>query len=187
MHAVQAQTQTNPESDFSQAAISNHVHTSWQVSRSLQYAIAGFALLLGGCAGSTKPSTLQRSQDTVMKDQGSSTPNSRTIAAAVYPLDGGSEVVVVQPFGKSNYGAVVRMDGEYPGAGKIAVDKGRSEFLYVLDGAFTVKVNQELFTLKAGENLLIHDGDSYYIWGKGRCMVMVQDQPGGKTDIQPSK
>ena len=119
-----------------------------------------------------------------MKDRTPPVANSRSIPAAVYPLDGGSEVVVVQPFGKGNYGAVVSMDGEYPGPGKIAVDKGRAEFLYVLDGNFTVKVNQEIFKLKAGENLLIKDGDSYYLWGKGRCMVLVQDQPGGTTDIQ---
>jgi quercetin dioxygenase-like cupin family protein len=100
-----------------------------------------------------------------------------------YILDGGGKVVVHKPFGEEVYSAVVAMDGEYPGSGLIAHDEGRAEFIYVLDGAFEVKINGELHLVKCGENILIEDGDSYSISGNGRCMVLVHDQPGGETKI----
>lgn len=161
------------------------------VSRRLQLAVAGLMLLIGGCTAAhrSNPDLEDKpAQNTTMTNSKDSPPAGvRSIQGAVYPLDGGSEVIVHQPFGKEYYSAVVKMDGEYPGPGKIAVDQGREEFIYVLDGAFTVTINKQDFQLGSGENIIVHDGDSYYLKGSGRCMVVVHDLPGGKTAILPSK
>lgn len=101
-----------------------------------------------------------------------------------YILDGGGKVIVHKPFGTDYYTAVVTMDGEYPGSGMIAHDVGRSEFIYVLDGVFVIRINEELFSIRAGENILIDEGDFYSISGQGRCMVFIHDQPGGYTEIR---
>lgn len=107
----------------------------------------------------------------------------RTVQGQEYILDGGGNVIVHKPFGAEYYSAVVAMEGEYPGPGKIAHDAGRSEFIYVLDGAFAIRINEGVYHVKAGENVLIQDGDSYSISGQGRCLVLVHDQEGGKTEI----
>jgi len=111
----------------------------------------------------------------------------QTLQGKEYTLDGGGKVEVYKPFGSEYYSAIVTMDGEYPGSGKIAHDRGRSEFIYVLDGSFEIKINEKPHQVKAGENLLVRDGDNYTITGEGRCLVMVHDRPGGKTEILSPK
>jgi hypothetical protein len=97
----------------------------------------------------------------------------------------GGSAIVHKPFGNEYYSAVVTMEGEYPGTGLIAYDVGRSEFIYVLEGSFEVRLNEEPYFLQVGENILIQDGDFYSISGQGRCMVIVHDLPGGQTEVVP--
>lgn len=166
-------------------------HRSLEMSplRRLQVTLASLSLLLGGCAHLTATSSgTKQNQGTSMTTHSDSPPSSeRTILGKNYVLDGGSTVVVHKPFGNEYYSAVVNMKGEYPGPGTIAHDIGRSEFIYVLDGSLNIKVNNDMFTVKAGENILINDGDYYYISGEGRAMVVVHDLPGGTTATERTK
>lgn len=100
-----------------------------------------------------------------------------------YDLDGGSVVEVHKPFGNEFYFAVATLDGVYPEEGKIAKDNGRIEYLFGLEGEITVTHNGEKKVLQVGESLLINDGDTYKIEGKGKTLVFVKDSEGGTTEI----
>lgn len=186
MHAHETSLEISGSHKLDSAAFPSAPSGHFNVPRSLMFAVATLSLLLGSCAapGTRSANPNHSPQEPVMKNNDATGLISRTIPESVYPLEGGSEVVVHKPFGASYYSAVVTMNGEYPGAGKIAIDRGRSEFLYVLDGSFDVTINNERYSLEKGENILIRDGDSYFISGSGRCMVLVYDEPGGQTAIE---
>lgn len=156
--------------------------------RRLQITLAGVAVLLAGCAHQER-TTGQEKQETPMTQRGEfpPPPASVSVLGKIYDLDGGSKVIVHQPFGSTYYSAVVDMKGDYPGPGLVAHDIGRSEFVYVLDGSLNITLNKTTYTVNAGENILIRDGDYYYISGQGRAMVVVYDQPGGTSAIEPAK
>ncbi len=102
-----------------------------------------------------------------------------------YPLEGGAEVTVHQPFGTQVYSAYVTMpeNGQYPGVGKVAKDIGRSEFIFITEGHFSISINQQITKLSKGESILINDGDTYALNGTGSCLVLVKDNPAGRTEI----
>jgi mannose-6-phosphate isomerase-like protein (cupin superfamily) len=101
-----------------------------------------------------------------------------------YELSGGGTVRVCKPFGDNCYCAVVEQQGRYPEAGKIARNKGRREFSLILEGQFTYTIDGKRFELKTDGSILVDDGQTYGIQGKGKVLVMVQDQPGGTTQIE---
>ncbi|MBX7145519.1 MAG: hypothetical protein K1X79_13800 [Oligoflexia bacterium] len=69
-------------------------------------------------------------------------PDTRRVAEAVYDLSGSGKVVVQKPYGRGVYSAIVTMNGgTYPGEGKLAHDVGRDELITVLDGHFSVTLN----------------------------------------------
>lgn len=100
-----------------------------------------------------------------------------------YELSGGSLVEVHKVFGNDYYLAIVDIDGEYPETGKIAKNSGRQEYIIILEGSMKITVDGEEHSLVAGESILVPDGGTYGIIGKGRALVFVNDQPGSKTDI----
>lgn len=135
----------------------------------------GAALLTAGCAAGV----LQESPhgltnlDPRNKSEGKS-----------YPLPGNGEVSVFQPFGKEIYVAVAVTHGTYPEAGKVAHDVNREEFILVLDGKFDITLNGNKYELNRDEHLIVRDGDKYSIKGKGRCVVLVKDGPGGTSKVE---
>jgi quercetin dioxygenase-like cupin family protein len=105
-----------------------------------------------------------------------------------YDLSGGDTVEVHQPFGKQVYFAIADMEGNpYPEGGKIAKDNGRIEYMLMLEGEMNITINGETKTVKQGEFIQVNDGDTYSIVGKGRSLVFVKDEEGGKTEILPKE
>lgn len=100
-----------------------------------------------------------------------------------YQLDGGGDCVVFEPFGKEVSAAVVTMDGIYPAEGKKARNKGRTEYVYILDGSCKIELNGSVRELKAGDDICIHEGDIYVIRGDVRSLVIVKNSKDGTTEI----
>jgi hypothetical protein len=100
-----------------------------------------------------------------------------------YELPGGASVEVHKPFGNERYYALVKLNGQYPQAGKMAHDIGRREYVHLLKGKATLTLNGEDNQLEAGATHLIKDGDTYRLSGDGELMVFVEDQESGITQI----
>lgn len=107
--------------------------------------------------------------------------------AVRYELSGGGSVQVFKPFGPGTYAAVAEVFGEYPEQGKLACNFAREEFVVVLDGALQITRNDQVHSLKRDDHITFKPGDCYLISGSGRCMIIVQDQPGGRTDVIDGK
>lgn len=101
----------------------------------------------------------------------------------IYQLPG-ALVEVHQPSEDKHYYAKVELDGNYPGKGKIAHNKGRKESLHWLEGRAELKVNNVTYVLEAGSRIVMRDGDRYTLEGKGKAVVFVKDQPKGTTLIE---
>jgi hypothetical protein len=111
----------------------------------------------------------------------------RSIAQAEYDLSGGTKVVIHKPYGSGVYSAVFSMkDGHYPQLGSVATNRGRHEMLYVIEGKFVLTLNAKDHLIDAGQNRMICDGDSYSLRGSGTCLVVVRDEPGGATIVEPT-
>lgn len=108
-----------------------------------------------------------------------------------YDLPGGDKVEVHQPFGQEIYFAIADMKGNnYPGEGKKAHNKGRTEYMLMLEGTMELTLNGETRTVTPGEVVIVNDGDDYSIVGEGRSLVFVKDEQGenpGATQVLPIK
>ena len=100
-----------------------------------------------------------------------------------HKLEGGGSVDVHKVFGEECFIAIANIENIYPGNENIAKDVGRSEYLYILEGNFSICVNDKNEILGKDEHLLISDGDTYEITGQGRILVFVKDETGGSTEI----
>lgn len=92
-----------------------------------------------------------------------------------YDLDGGSKVTVYKIFGDRFYFAIVDMDGSYPIPGQLARNKGRNEFVLVIEGQITIVKNGTKKNLNEGGTILLNDGSRYEITGRGKSLVFVDD------------
>jgi len=104
-------------------------------------------------------------------------------AAVAYELSGGGRVKVYREENQSTYAAVVKLDGIYPEAGKIARNKQRTEKIRVLEGHFEVCIDSKKHKLKSGNSVLVPDGSHYRITGTGTCFTLVHDDKDGQTEI----
>lgn len=105
--------------------------------------------------------------------------------ARSYELPGGqSSAEVHKPFGNNHYYALVDLNGHYPQADKIAHNVGRREYMHLLKGEVDLTINNEHHLLQPNSTKLVDDGDYYYIDGKGKIMVFVEDKDGGITEIK---
>lgn len=104
----------------------------------------------------------------------------------IYDLPG-TKVEVHQPFGSTYYYAIANIYDCYPEPGKIAHDIGRREYMHLLEGDVTLTLNNASYVLKQGLARLVDDGDYYFIEGKGKLMVFVEDQEKGTTQIEDLK
>lgn len=109
-----------------------------------------------------------------------------------YQLPGESSVEVFKVFPKNEsaevYFAIVESRGRYPEVGQIAQNYNRDEYIVVLDGEIKVTVNDnEPKLLKKDQDLLIKNGDKYFIDGVGRALVLVRDLERGESRIVREK
>jgi hypothetical protein len=178
---------------IAQGSKQDSVGESWSFGSQLRASLAGLVLLTG-CAtenssGAHKEPVpvIQNAKDGMRSlALAEVNPNDHSIPQAEYDLSGGSKVVVHKPYGDAVYSAVFTMNnGPYPQAGSEAHNVGRHEMLYVIDGSFTVTLNSVEHSIAQGQNLMICDGDRYILRGNGSCLVVVHDQPGGATVIEP--
>lgn len=181
------------ENTLAQVSKQNSVDESWTFGAQLRASLAGLVLLTGCATESSSEAhkepvpVIQNAKDGMRSlALAEVNPNSRSIPQAEYDLSGGSKVVVHKPYGNEVYSAVFTMkNGLYPQAGSEAHNVGRHEMLYVIDGSFTLTLNSVEHSLSQGQNLMICDGDRYILRGNGSCLVVVHDQPGGATVIEP--
>lgn len=107
--------------------------------------------------------------------------------AKKYKLSGGSEVVVLKPFGDKNYCAIVNMPekSNYPEKGFYALNNKRSEFIFVKEGVMEITLNKVKEIIKSDQSILIRSGGKYQIFAKTKLttIVMIQDKPGGASEI----
>jgi len=104
-----------------------------------------------------------------------------------YELSGGSGVEVYRWSGHQVYGAVVNLDHDYPGAGKIAMNIHRTEKITLLEGSVTLEVNGHFVTMTPHTFAVVTDGDAYALTGRGRLVVTVLDSDGGTSQIVARK
>lgn len=107
-----------------------------------------------------------------------------TPTISLYDLSGGSTVTVLKPFGAGIYAAICSISGEYPQRGQIAVNSGRTEYLFVISGRLDVRINDRLIAIGPGQAVLVSPGDRYSLAGVGLVSVLIKDEPGGKTEIR---
>lgn len=99
----------------------------------------------------------------------------------------GALIDVHQPFGEQHYYALAYVDGRYPEQGKIAHDINRREYMELLDGDIRLTVNDVNHIMRLRSAILVDTGDYYFIEGKGRMMVFVEDQNDATTQIEDLK
>ncbi len=100
-----------------------------------------------------------------------------------YELNGGGQVTIYRAEDEPVYSAVIRLDGVYPKKGKIALNKGRTEKINVLEGQFEIHIDVKKHALNAGDSILIAEGNRYRITGSGTCFTLVYDNKDGQTEI----
>lgn len=100
------------------------------------------------------------------------------------PISGGAEVDVYTPSDckRLNF-ALVRMDGQrYPQEG-FAVNRDQVEGVMVVEGEFTITVDDEEMKCKPYDVVYFEEGKSYTVEGKGKVVVAISPADKGKTDI----
>src|SRR5689334_21081936 len=102
-----------------------------------------------------------------------------------YILNGGGEVDVHKVFNKQHYIAVVDLQGRYPEKGHFAKDKGRKEYVVLIEGRVKLQINDTTESMKIRKGYLIRNNDIYHLNGKGKILVFVDDgkKLTGKTEI----
>ncbi|MBN1263362.1 MAG: hypothetical protein JW991_03310 [Candidatus Pacebacteria bacterium] len=78
---------------------------------------------------------------------------------------------------------VVTLNYSYPEKG-VAINQGRVEGVFVLEGSLKITLNGVVHNCPQGEVLYFEEGDKYAVAGRGKAIVAISPANKGETIVQ---
>ena len=98
-------------------------------------------------------------------------------------IPGGTAILVEPSSGKEMRAAVVTIDGQYPEVGNVGINVGKTEMVFVVEGAIDVTKGDELISLNMHDILYLEAGIPYSISGKATVLVAIAPGDAPSTKI----